>query len=617
MKERFFAAAVIISSLFLFSCSQESPFLPVSGIEDSVVLGISVQPGRVLNPEVEDSIDIDFSYDETSVLPETLEVALLDSSGNLVGEPVIIEGKDLDGDLPSIDTASLEDGFYSVRLRVYDNAGQLIKETITPFFDSRIPIQIRGVDVYPPEFLPGSSGFLFPDVDAPGDVWIRWSLGDTILSSGLLDSYRQGLIWKAPESEGVYTVRMEVFPFPPVSSYGFSSDQYADIEIFVTDGVAADRYDLGSGENTSVLLNLNGTLRNDGSYKSDPYFIGSPVPKLVGSGFGYSFESGDGIGMDTNILPAEDGNLSPFSAVFRVSPGDSSYGKKILTVEDENGILFFVEIGKDGFYSASLLQESGFAVSGSAINFLDAGEVVVDVVPMEDSVRFIWYADGKYSGSSTSDYSPAGVSGTREGKTVLGGPEGFSGFIDYFGLYYRNSADLPDLDNSIFNRMVGRLPGKGSVVLAEGFDGLYLPEEIEKLNGTVDGLGVDQGALVVAPGYEAVLFESGLDFTSLEFDMDIPDSDISGELFFVLSDGTGNSGEEMVFPLSGFPLSINFVSKSGDLKITGKDGSSVLIRRSGNVLRAGIRNLSGESPIRIDSVLVCGKGRKVVLNTNL
>lgn len=612
MRIRFFAAAILILSLFLLSCSPESPFLPVAGIGDSVTLEVSIPPGKILNPEVDGTIDIDFSYDELNVLPDSLEVAILDAAGSMIGEPEIIAGAELNGKLPSIDTSSLQEGYYSLRLRVFDKDGQLLKETVTPFFTSAVSIQIRGVDVYPPEFLPGSSGFLFPTIDAPESVWLRWSLGDTVLSSGTLEMYRQGLIWKAPETEGVYTVKLEVFPVAPDTTYNFPSPRYTNIQVFVTRKINAGRMDLRSGPNAEAVLNLDGTLKDEGIHEYTPYFAGSPVPGLYGGGFGYKLSREDGIVIDTDILPYAEGVLAPFSAVFGIVPSEPSPEMRIFTVKDDSGELFDVEIDSDGFYSASLRQGAGIIVSKAGIRFSDAREIVVSVVPSENEVTFVWYADGKLSDSRNFKYEPVRESGP--GVSSLGG---FTGFADYFGIY-------SSLDDSVFNRMIKRSPPDGSIVFAEGFDGLELPAAIAGLNGDLENVQLKDGSLVLSPEGELSLFEIGIDFTGMIIETRLQNQEQGGFFVLTLSGAEGTASRQILYPLDSTALKITVDPGKGSLKVSSEDGPVKTVPFKGlDTLRAGIRNSGQEVSLSVASVLAYTKEKKVVaektvqVNSNL
>lgn len=588
--------------------------MPVSNMEDAVTLGVSVAPGRVINPEIEESIDIRFTYDDTRVIPWELEIALLDTNDAVVGEPVTIEGSDLDKELPAIDTTSLEDGLYYIRLRVYDKDNQLIKESLTPFFDSRIHIQVKGIEVYPPEFFPGSSGLVFPDVDAPDDVWIRWSLDDTLLSEGTLESYASGLTWNAPGVEGVYTLKMEVFPF--TSPPSVSSSLYTDVQIFVTRNILPDKFDLSPGEQYTSLLNLNGTLKDEGMYRNSAVLVGSPVLSLVDGGFGYLFSEGDGIEVNSNVLPDVGGRLSPFSAVFRFRTQGYQRNKVFMIVRDHERDLFSIKTDAYGFFTAVLRQDTGIIEDISEIDPSFVSELTISVIPAEDSVAFLWYGDGKLIRSELYSYSPLHLTSGHEGSTILGGAAGFTGFLDYFGIYYRDVLGRPGVDDSIFHRTIGRSEHSDYFILAEGFDGLYLPENLSLLNRDNEGISVKWGDLIIAPENGAVIMETELDFTLITMEAEIPEDERDGVFVLsILHEGEQVGGTTVNFPRDKATAGISLTLDHNIMKITGQNNDTVSIPfAKGNRLKISIDNRSTTGPLRIASILVDRKGKKIVEN---
>ncbi len=618
VKRRFLFIPVVVFSLFLFSCGQEGPFMPVSNMEDAVTLGISVQPGRIVDPAAEENIGITMTYDDNRVLPEKLEVALLDSNGNVVGTPAVIEGDDLKKELPPIDTTSLEDGLYKIRLRVYDSDGQLIKETVTPFFDSRIKIQIEGIDVYPPEFAPGSSGLVFPKVDAPDTVWVRWSLGDTIISEGTLGSYATGLVWNAPREEGVYTLKMEVFPFAPpsTSSYSFPSSLFTNVQIFVTNAVSPNTYDLSPGSSYTMLLNLNGNISDEGAFHNSTEQIGDPSLILDDGGFGYLFHKGDGITVDADTLPVSGGYLSPFSATFRFKITDVQTERNFLKINNAGGdTLFAVETDVSGIFTAILKQSSEPDIEDSSgIDSRSAAEVTLSVVPSGNTVVFLWYADGKLVKSDSFGYTPLELSGTPQGSTVLGGKEGFEGFIDYAGIYFRDSDGRLSTDDDIYRRFIMRSGNAESADFIEGFDGLSIPDKIAALNTGNTGISVSGGNLVIAPGSSAVIMESGSEFTGMSLAAET-ESGQDGAVFLFSVERKGKNIEtaEVKFSKRSSTSRFKAVLRSNILKISSGGTLEAQVKfLEGDVLRVSIKNGNSVEPVKISSLLVSRDVKQIV-----
>ncbi len=616
MKRRFFIVLVVLFPLFLLSCGQGGPFMPVSNMKDAVTLGVSVSPGKIVDPDTEDSIGISLTYDDNRVLPAKLEVALLDQNNTVVGTPVTIEGDALKEELPAVDTTSLDDGLYTLRLRVYDSGGQLLKETLTPFFDSRIHIQIEGIDSYPPEFAPGSSGLVFPKVDAPPAVWIRWSLGDTIISEGTLASYASGLVWNAPQEEGVYTLKMEVFPSAPpeASSYSFSSPLSSNVQIFVTKSVSPNTYDLSPGSSYTTLLNMNGNLLDNGTFHSSAKAVGDPSLTLDDGGFGYLLHQGDGVSLDTDTLPVSDGTLGPFSVTFRFKITDEQIGKYFLQIQDPRGTLFSVKTDGTGILTALLKQPSETIETSSGIDPRSATEITLSVVPLADTVLFLWYADGQLVQSNHFSYTPLQLAETHEGTTVVAGGEGFSGFIDYFGIYFRDKKNRPAVDDSIYKRFIVRSGGAESADTIEGFDGLYVPDRIAALNGDNTGISVGGGDLRIIPGGSAVVMETGTDFAELRVSAET-DGAQKGAVFLFTVEKNGNhlGTADVPFSETGITSGFTAVLRGGMLQIVSSSKrKSELPFSEGDTLKISIKNENTADVLGIASLFGSRKGRKIV-----
>lgn len=620
MKSHIFVIPLIIFSVALISCGQNGPFIPVSNLEDAVNITVSATPGRVINPEREDSIGISLSYDESRVLPEKLEVSLLGKNDTVVGTPVIIEGDDLKKELPAIDTTSLKDGLYKVRLRVYDSDGQLIKETVTPFFESRISIQIEGIEVYPPEFTPEGSGFIIPKIDAPGTVWVRWSLGNSILSEGTLDQYTDGFLWTAPESEGAYTIKMEVFPFSPPdlsTSYSFSSQIYRDVQVFVTNSVSPDIYDLSPGSSYTVLLNLNGSLKNEGIQDIKATSIGVSVLQLENGGFGYRFSDDSGIKLSGGtILPFSEGVLAPFSVTLRLSVQQIQSEKKILTVSDSAGELFSIKTSSSGEIFAHLKQPSGNLECLSGIIPEGLSEITLSVVPLQSGITFLWYKDGEMIQSRRFDYIPLTVTDTVSGTAVISGENGFSGFLDYTGIFFQDEEKRSDIDDGMYMRAVIRHGKSETTDLIEGFDGLYIPQSINELNINNKSISIGGGNLIIEPGGMVTLVEAESDVAGIEIHAQVSEGRDKAVFFFSVL-RKGNNVKTVEIPFSGKRIisSVEGTFNGGTLILSGSSKKVARINlKEGDKLEYGIHNLSDTQQLKIAAVRADERGKKVVEN---
>ncbi|MCK5197938.1 MAG: hypothetical protein KAR21_06290, partial [Spirochaetales bacterium] len=361
--------------------------MSLSKSENAVIFKTSINSGDVLDPDSGKTIDTRIEYDETIVRPVRMEIAFLDVQGLEISEPQIIEGDKLNEPLPSISVAAPDENLYSVRLRVFDSDDVMIKEKIVSFFYSREPFLIRGIAAYPHTFMTGGQGLLFPDVEAPDSSWIRWSIDNEIIEEGFLSRYRNGFIWKAPSVEGVYGLRMELFPVEPLytknGTFPFTSSLRSDIEIFVTRTTASSPINLYPEDSYSTLIHFGGIIEDYGTIPNDIVPVGSPVVSRQGDKFGFYLNKGSGYLIENNILPVVNDLLMPFSVTFSYylnGPQPDSY---FLNIIGDDAEFFAIKTNSSGILVAELSQSAGYITDLSGIIPENYNEITVSVVPEE------------------------------------------------------------------------------------------------------------------------------------------------------------------------------------------------------------------------------------------
>src|SRR5208283_1201078 len=93
--------------------------------------------------------------------------------------------------------------------------------------------------------------------------------------------------------------------------------------------------------------------------------------------------------------------------------------------------------------------------------------------------------------------------GNQSGSITIGGPGGFKGTVDEFGIYYRDASNRPSPDPDLYLRAQSVKYGN-SLLLADGFDGLYLSHGI-----ALEGNGTESAGSVSLPA------GAGLDLPAL------------------------------------------------------------------------------------------------------
>ena len=237
---------ILLISILLGSCSDMSMFTP--SVKESVgVRVLSIAEGDFLGKG--DSIDFIIQTEDQSSTPELLEIELLAQSGLSVWNTSIsspLTDEELELVLPDLET-----GKYTILFTVHGEE-TVVEEKQLEFFYTAGTYDILGVSSYPPTIMAGHETVIQADLLFPpgANPYIRWSRDDTILAKGSLSEGLQSITWMAPEEEGVYSIRVELFPVPPPTGTDFSfssslaltAQLYVSMASFITDDELVDRF---------------------------------------------------------------------------------------------------------------------------------------------------------------------------------------------------------------------------------------------------------------------------------------------------------------------------------------------------------------------------------------
>ena len=614
---KIFRGLLVLFILSLYSCGDSSFLMTLSDSENAVTIRTSIFSGDILDPEGEELINISLDYDETVVVPDSLEIAFLDDQGKEISEPQIIKGDDLNRPLPSLSLASPDEGQYSVRIRAFDIESTLLKEEIVSFFYFSKALSIKGLSAYPNVFTTSSQGLIFPDVEGPDNSWVRWSMDNEIIEEGFLGQYRDGFVWLAPDQEGVYGLRMEIFPFEPKGAingtYKFSSPLRSDIEIFVTSKGTVDPGSLFPSASYSTLIHFNGIVEDQGTQVSEISTIGSPKIKRVGDRLGFYLENGSGYKINQNILPLLDGNILPFSVTFSYFLFDSLKDANFLDVSSNGDNLFSIKTDEDGVLVGELYQPGSNIKDISGILPEKYNEITLSLVPGLDNIIFQWYGDGILLSSNEFKYKP----GTLDSNyiSVLGADNSFEGLLDEFGIYNKDKDGNDNIDDNIFIRRINRKYNSDKIVKACGFDGLYYSDDNNP------SLKVNMGSLYLEPGSVFQLLTPDSDFSNLYIDIDF--EEISDDTILEIIFSGQDSEKKLLINLSDDLSSVDNI-KEVEIDINMEE-SSISLASMGEIISKRdieiysqpeyrILNSAIDSITKISSLSVRREEKKVVEN---
>jgi hypothetical protein len=468
------AGLALLSLLLLAACSDLSLLSP----DTSGSAGIEVRSlaqGGIVQPE--QPIGFLVHGDKDSKAPLLLEIALDNVSGQSVwssSQESPLTDEELALRLPALET-----GEYRLTFNLSRSSSPVVSKEIA-FFYVQAPYAISGISSYPPTIQPENRILLRAELACPkgADPYLRWTQAGRVLGRGRLSEGLGQISWQAPKQEGVYPVQVELFPVAPAGAtdYPFASSLTLTAQLYVTAAAAASSDELGPKDSYFSLFHFAGSLRDEVSGAEAEAF--GPVAPLPDGRRGYRLAPDSGIRYGRMILPLNGETLAPCTLTIRLAIEGGNAGRDLLSVQSPNRTFrLALSLDAEGLPLASLdLPAAPGLRLASGIKSLAAGaahRLDLSLIPSDKSLTALWFLDGEQTRAERLEVRPAGLS--AEGQTLIGGANGFRGELSELGVYYRDERKRPSVDPGIYRFAMERKYGR-RLVLAEGFEGFYLPE---------------------------------------------------------------------------------------------------------------------------------------------
>ena len=429
----------------------------------------------------------------------------------------------------------LETGQYKIEFVISQETGATSQKELT-FFYTPGEYSLVGIKSFPPTIFPGSESILKADLEYPAgaDPFIRWTQNNKTIAGGLISGGWSEIIWSAPEEEGVYSIQVELFPFPPIveSDFHFTSPISMTARLYVSTKHILSENDLAPEESYYSLFHFNGDLQDFGASRGEtsqveaenPFqaeLLGNPHLVSVGDHFGYRLTGSSGIKYPRLIFPVKSGQLQPFTLTIVLLIDSSSRGKDLVSVVSPGGSFsFLLYLDREGSPAAAIEAGGREVRLSSGIDDFKTGQeysLSLSIIPQAGSVTALWFLDGVQTAFSVQNIELKNL--TNDGETLIGGTNGFQGIITELGVFNRDEKNRAAVDPEIFKRAMKKKYGR-NLVLAEGFDGLYLTDELSsKVSGTLE-----YGSLIL--GLETALtlpaFEVSAERTVVEISFSRP-----------------------------------------------------------------------------------------------
>ena len=486
----------LITSIFLLSC--EAPLDFEEPDEKSVTLEVeTVAPGSFHRSG--DAVPISLTILEGDADPSRIDFSLNTGDGvSLASSSYELEGV---SSLPDLELPEVEPGLYILESSVYDAEEGLLYRGSTRFFIVAGDYAIRRISTLPVSVEPGSDVLLVAVVDAPegSSPYLAWRIGNDIIYEGTAETETVKAHWRAPDVEGVYSLEVELFPFPPGGLDDFRSPAALETDVYVSRSTAALKGDLGPPENYANLFHLRGNFKDEG-YAGGNGIVeesGNPLFDVKNNLYGLRLEGSSGV-VFPEIEPPPFGR-EPFSLVVRMLAEGHTDGGRLLRYMGPSGGTVFSVIADGKGELRGRYDSSGISADiPSGIFPTLEGEpitVVLSAYPAEEGIDWYWYLDGKLTGMYKTSTIPAGPVSSLE----LGGGPGMTGIIDEVGLHTRNGGGRPAALEEPF-AMTARERYGSAVRYAEGF-GEGQPSDMA-VRGTVE---FSRGRALLTPEASLIL----------------------------------------------------------------------------------------------------------------
>ncbi len=398
-------------------------------------------------------------------------------------------------------------GLYRLDIVVY-SGGESVQKKSMSFFVADDGWKIAGIASFPPLVTTKSSVMLKADLQVPAGAnpWLRWSWKGKAIARGTLRNGYDQILWVAPSDEGVYTITLEMFPSSPAagSDFPFTSTVALSSDVFVANGKAQAKGDLGPDSSYLVLLHLQGNLADSGTAArrsgiTEAVPVGKPQIVSLDDGFGYRLDGSSGFQLPWLGLPVDGGTLKPFTLSIDVAFDDPAAAGTVVSALSADGS-FSLTVTMDAARGGprAVLSATGlpaFEIPWQAPALVRAKRALLSlsILPQGTTVTAQWFLDGIQVSAVSGPFAPSGLK--QKGSLTVGGPGGFTGVVDELGVFAFDAAGRPSTDPDLYQRAQEALYGS-NLVFADGFDGAYLSGDL-----SLEGPGqINAGTLSLKPG---------------------------------------------------------------------------------------------------------------------
>ena len=342
MKYSLFSILIILIVIGVYlGCSDFYSYEPIR------IDMLSLENGDTLKNN--DDVYFKIVVDEGENSPQTLIIDLIDSDGKIMASDTLnspeINTEIVLNDLIN-NTLDLAYGEYSLVFTIRSEQ-EIIAQDEWVFFYVDESYKINGVWSYPWLLEPKDKALLIADLKIPSslDPYIRWSQDGVIIAKGLLSDGLDQILWETPPKEGVYSIRVEFFPFAPtrVLDYDFSSKTTMTAEVYVS---SSPKNTAEKNKDKNVFYTLFDMYLQSTEFSDD---ISSSLsqtqvtkPKIVLNKdiIGFQLDGKSGFVCNNLIIPTKNNTIQSFNILLGITPQGVQALKTIFYLHSGNGMGF-------------------------------------------------------------------------------------------------------------------------------------------------------------------------------------------------------------------------------------------------------------------------------------
>jgi hypothetical protein len=440
-----FAGAIFL----FFACSSD----PVSDSEESAGVEISIttlEDGILVGEDASIPVSLSFSdglRNKKSLQDLSLKSVLKNAEGDVLEELFFEAGELGDGRLPPVKLPPLEPGCYDMEF-VLSDSDEIQEEKSIFFFYDPGKYTLTKISSYPLSLLPGSSGIFLAGITSPmdSDPYIRWTLNEKVLQASRMSEGGDRLSWAAPPVEGVYAVKVELFPFSPPGGRVFTFPAPVELSSRIYVNTLKQRLmetDFSPEEEYYTLFHFMGNLNDDGTRREKNQYpqgnlevIGNPKLDYVRDVFGYRLDGDSGFGCETILFPRGEADYPlPCRIRMRILPFGSVENKILFRSVSADGTFEFI-LGTNpaGIPYFRLTSGNNFC-EGQAELALPADQIALLELVLtgkEEVLESLWLINRQTLNASEDEFVFERI--PSSGSSRIAGSNGLIGLVDEFGI---------------------------------------------------------------------------------------------------------------------------------------------------------------------------------------